>query len=150
MHAVHVSGCRATYGGAIWAESAVSLGAGTRLQLCTAFRGGGVFVQGPSGSLAATWATVEGCRATHAGGGVYATLNASVRLERVALRGNAAGANGGGVYIVDGGELAMSGDTSVQDNTVSNASVLHRGAGCIRGRVVLRERHIYARLNFSP
>ena len=128
MHAVHVSGCHATYGGAIWAEAALSLGAGTILRLCTAFQGGGVFMQGPFGSLDAAWATVEGCRATHAGGGVYASLNVSIRLKRVAVRGNAAGANGGGVYIVEGGELAMSGDSTVQDNTVSSASFLHHGA----------------------
>jgi hypothetical protein len=127
MHAVHISGCRATYGGAIWAESALSLGSGTSLRLCTAFQGGGVFVQGPYGSLAATRATVEECRATHAGGGVYATLNASIRLERVAVRGNAAGANGGGVYIVEGGELAMSGDSTVQNNAVSNALFCNTG-----------------------
>jgi hypothetical protein len=118
LQRVHVSGCRATYGGGVWAGAAVSIGAGTTLRLCSAFHGGGVFVQGPGGSLTATWATVEGCRATSAGGGVHATLNASIRLDGVAVRGNAAGAHGGGVYIVEGGALAVVGDSAVQDNAV--------------------------------
>ncbi len=118
LHAVHVSGCKATYGGAVWAGTAVLLGEGTSLLYCTAYKGGGVFVSGPGGSLAAKGAVVEGCHATAAGGGVHAILNASIRLEGVAVRGNVAGANGGGVYIVDGGTLVMEGDSAVQDNTV--------------------------------
>ena len=95
------------------------LGAGTSLRSCTAFNGGGVFVQGPGGSLAATWAVIEGCRASNAGGGVHAALNVSIRLAGAAtVRGNAAGANGGGVYIVEGGALAMEGDSAVDANTV--------------------------------
>jgi hypothetical protein len=115
---VRVQRDAATYGGAVWAGAEVSIGAGTTFRLCSAFQGGGVFVQGPGESLAATQATVEGCQATNAGGGVHATLNASIRLDGVAVRGNAAGAYGGGVYIVEGGSLAVLGDSAVQDNQV--------------------------------
>ncbi len=118
LNVVHLFRCLATYCGAIWAGEAVSLGAGTRLQLCTAFQGGGVFVQGPSGSLTAARVVVEGCRATAAGGGVHATLNASVHLEGVAVRSNAAGAHGGGMYIEEGGELVVDGDSVIQNNSV--------------------------------
>ena len=131
LEAVHVSGCQATYGGAVWAGAAVLLGAGTSLRSCTAFNGGGVFVQGPGGSLAATSAVVEGCRATNAGGGVHATLNVSIRLKGAAVRGNAAGANGGGVYIVEGGALAMEGDSAVDANTVRIRGFVSR-AVCTR------------------
>ena len=120
LRAVVASGGRATYGGAVWADMAVVLGAGTTFRLCTAFHGGGVFVQGPRGSLTASRATVEGCRAANAGGGVHAALNASIRLEGVAVQDNVAGAYGGGVYIVEGGTLVVSGDSAVQDNTVRN------------------------------
>ena len=132
LEAVHVSGCRATYGGAVWAGAAVSLGAGTSLRSCAAFNGGGVFVQGPGGSLAATWAVIEGCRASNAGGGVHAALNVSIRLAGAAtVRGNAAGANGGGVYIVEGGALAMEGDSAVDANTVRIRGFVSR-AVCTR------------------
>ncbi len=122
LHGVDVFGCRAMYGGAVWTEAAVSLGSGTRLRRCGAFQGGGVFVQGPSGSLVAVGAVVEGCRAKNAGGGVHATLNASVRLEGVAVQSNAAGAQGGGLYIVEGGALVVGGDSVLQDNTVRACS----------------------------
>ncbi len=134
LHAVHVFGCEAISGGAVWAGAAVLLGEQTRLLFCTAHKGGGVFLQGPGGSLAAKWAVVEGCRATDAGGGVYATLNASIRLEGAAVRGNTAGAHGGGVYIAEGGALVMVGNSAVQDNTVRFCRPVSR-ADCACGSI---------------
>ena len=118
LSTVHIFGCQATYGGALWVGAPTALSAETSLSSCAAYRGGGVFVQGSGGSLTATRTAVFECQAKDAGGAIYANLNASIRLQDVLVQANGAGANGGGVCIVEGGTLQVGGDSTVEDNTV--------------------------------
>ena len=55
----------------------------------------------------------------NAGGAIYAESNGSVALGAgAAVRGNAAGANGGGVGIYNGGWLSMGADSLLENNSV--------------------------------
>ena len=74
---------------------------------------------------------VEGCRATNAGGGVHATLNVSIRLKGAAVRGNAAGANGG-AFALTTGPLNLT-NSAVYSNVANSATVTNGGGAVSYG-----------------
>ena len=111
-------------GGGIWAVgTTVLVTGGSSISNCSAFMGGGLSLQGPNATLAGNQFALEGCIAQNMGGGFYAEQGAIVELEAVGFQSNAAGAQGGGMAVVNGVVLAISGNSLLRNNSVSDAPV---------------------------
>ena len=128
LEGVSVFESKALYGGAVWTSAAVAVGKGSELRSCRAFRGGGVFVQGPGGAFSARQSRAVGCAAQDAGGVICAVQQASIVLDGVVIQNNTVLAHGGAVYLEDGGTLQVGGSSVLEGNSVISATPFFFGS----------------------
>ena len=88
-------------------------------------RGGGVDVEGSSGSLTLLDSTISGNTATGKGGGIYLYESANPSaIRRSTISGNTAGGNGGGAYFYDLGAPLV-----IENSTISGNQATGNGGG---------------------